>query len=62
MNCADTARGVVLGCANILEREAGHMSVMRSVDATESAKWLRDIAAELRLACEPTVETNDAEG
>lgn len=53
MTCYERARAVVLECADRLENEARHIGILRSVDATESAKWLKEIAAELRKATEP---------
>lgn len=52
MSFADAARKAVLKSADDLEREAHRIDVFRSMDATESADWLRDIARQLRAACE----------
>ena len=53
MTCADSARAEVLRCAALLETQARGMALLRSVDATKSAKWLREVATELRKAAEP---------
>lgn len=57
VTCADSARAEVLRCAALLETQARGMALLRSVDATESAKWLREVAAELRKAAEPARDT-----
>jgi hypothetical protein len=52
VSCYDRARDTALECANKLEATANSMAIMRSVDATESAKWLREMAHAIRSACE----------
>ncbi len=61
MICARIARNVVLICASDIERQAAEIGVLRSVDATESARWLREIAVELRVACGPDDDSGPAE-
>jgi hypothetical protein len=51
MSCADRARQCVLDAAQDITNMANRIGVMRSVDATESARWLREVASELRAAC-----------
>jgi hypothetical protein len=49
----ETARQFALAQADIFEKEARRIGIMRSVAATEAASWLDDIAKNLRQACEP---------
>jgi hypothetical protein len=58
VSCSETARALVLRCADEIRSEASRISVLRSVDATESAQWLREIAQAMREACGP----DDSEG
>jgi hypothetical protein len=51
MSCAGFARNVVLICAGDIERQADHIGILRSVEATEASRWLREVAAELRAVC-----------
>lgn len=53
MSCADSARRIVLEHAREIDREADRVGVLRSVDATETARWLREVSAALREACGP---------
>lgn len=50
MSFRDRAMKSLLGAARALEEEAARMAIVRSLDATESAKWLREIAQALRAA------------
>ncbi len=52
MSCYERARSVVNECADKIEQYGDSLSPMRSVDATESSRWLHDMAIELRKACE----------
>ena len=47
------AREFALAKAVELESKAASIGVMRSVDATEAAKWLNEIAAAIREAAGP---------
>jgi hypothetical protein len=47
------AQNAALDAARKLEAEAGAIGIMRSVDATEASKWLREVAAAIREACGP---------
>ncbi len=53
MSFTETARQFALVQADLFEREARRVGIMRSVDATEAAAWLDDIAKNLRHACNP---------
>ncbi len=58
MSFTESARAFALEKATELEHKANSIGIMRSVDATESAKWLREIAAAIREACGPDAETD----
>lgn len=49
--CAKKAKAVVMKAASDMTEEANKMGLMRSVEATESAKWLKEVANHLRHAC-----------
>jgi hypothetical protein len=49
----DTARAFALEKAAELENKARSIGIMRSVDATEAARWLRDMATAIRNAAGP---------
>ena len=51
MTFLDSARAAVLLAALDLETRSQQIGIMRSVDATESAQWLMDVAKQLRDAC-----------
>ena len=51
MSFVETAKAKVLECAGVLEVEARRIGILRSVDATNAARWLEHIAKELREAC-----------
>lgn len=53
MSFTDTARQFALTQADLFENEARRIGCFRSVDATEAASWLREIAKNLRQACDP---------
>lgn len=68
MSCTETARTFALQKADELEAKARQLGILRSVDATEASRWLKDMATSIREACgpaelEPTEEevTNDSE-
>jgi hypothetical protein len=52
MSFRDRARHAVLEAAALLERESQRIDVLRSLDATEAARWLRSIVALLRKEAE----------
>jgi hypothetical protein len=49
----DTARTFALEQAQAFENKARSIGIMRSVDATEAAAWLDDVAKNIRFACNP---------
>lgn len=51
MTFYDAAREAVLRAATDLERKSQEIGIMRSVDATESSQWLKEVAQRLREAC-----------
>jgi hypothetical protein len=51
MTFRDSARGAVLKAASDLSLLSDQIGILRSVDATESARWLEEIAEHLREAC-----------
>jgi hypothetical protein len=53
MTFAESARQRILEMATELSMESRKIGIMRSVDATETAKWLEEIASALREACGP---------
>lgn len=53
MSCISGARKCALECAEKLEATARGYAILRSMDATNAAKWLREMAAEIRTACGP---------
>jgi hypothetical protein len=63
MTFRDSAREAVLKAATDLEIRSGQMEIVRSLDATESAQWLKEVAQRLREACEtsPGVASENAE-
>lgn len=52
MSFRDRARHAVLEAAALLERESQRIDVLRSLDATEAARWLRSIVVLLRKEAE----------
>lgn len=54
MTCRETAREFALLQATELEAKAASIGILRSVDATEAAKWLNEIAAAIREAAGPS--------
>lgn len=60
MSCADSARKMVLESAELFEMRASNFAILRSLDATKTAEWLREVAAALREACGP--DTTNEEG
>lgn len=52
MTFRHSARECALKAAADLESRANQMAIMRSVDATESARWLKALSAQIRDACE----------
>lgn len=53
MSVWQRAQRVALEKARELEAEAAAIGIMRSVDATESSRWLAEVAAAIREACGP---------
>lgn len=53
MSFEDQARVAVRGAALGLRIEANRIGVLRSVDATRAARWLREVADELDKVAEP---------
>ena len=51
MSFRDSAKRAVLDAARALELKAGRIGIVRSVDATEAARWLKETAQQLRVAC-----------
>ena len=49
--CAKKAKAVVMKAADDMTNEAKRMGVMRSMEATESSRWLMEVANHLRAAC-----------
>ena len=52
MSFTTRARHFALIKARELEREAQAIGIVRSVEATEASRWLKDIATAIREACE----------
>ena len=61
MSFAETARQKVLRMAAELGVESQRIGVMRSVDATETSRWLAELAQALRDACRDLDEEFSAE-
>ena len=59
VSCRDRAIGQVLECADALEKEARSIAIMRSVDATESSKWLSEVVEALRGSVRDATEEGD---
>ena len=51
MTFHDSARTAVLHAAEDLESKSYRIGLMRSVDATKAARWLEEVAKQLRDAC-----------
>jgi len=51
MTFHNSARSAVLDAASALVQKSREIGIMRSVDATESARWLEEVAKQLRDAC-----------
>jgi len=56
MTFHDSATSAVLDAASSLEKRSREIGIMRSVDATESSRWLQEIAKRLRDSCLPEEE------
>jgi len=52
MTFRDSARDAALKAASDLSLLSDQIGILRSVDATESARWLKEIAERLREACD----------
>jgi hypothetical protein len=53
MSFIESARAFALDQAQAFENKARSIGIMRSVDATEAAAWLDDVAKNIRFACNP---------
>ena len=46
---------VVKKCANAIERHGQQLGILRDLEATRASDWLKDMAIEMRKACEDDV-------
>jgi len=53
----DRATALVQSCAKVLERHGQKLGILRDLEATQSSTWLKDMADEMRKACEEDVGT-----
>lgn len=60
MSFMETAMAAVKAAASLLRRDANGIGIMRSVDATRAAAWLREVACAMETACEASASDYDS--